>query len=204
MKILQADDHELFRDGIRYLLKRLDENVDTVASGDFSDTATAINDNPDLDLVLLDLDMPGMNGLDGLKRIVQTYPSLPIVVLSASDNPGDIDYALEIGAAGFVPKSSPADIMLSALKLVLAGGIYAPRINRSKAPKSCERNSLTERQIQILNGIAQGLSNKGIAEKLFLSESTVKGHIRIILQILHVENRVQAINKARQLGVITP
>lgn len=204
MKILQADDHELFRDGIRYILARLnEEEPQIVESHDYQSTVLQLRDNPDLDLVLLDLDMPGMQGTAGLRKITERFPTIPIVVLSGSERALDIDTSLDYGASGFVPKSSPSEVLLAALKLVLAGGIYAPRTTR--APISTDESPdsaslLTRRQMEILSCIAEGMSNKAIAKRLFLSESTIKGHVRGLLQALEVGNRVQAINKARELG----
>lgn len=204
MKILQADDHELFRDGVRYILARLDKDKPLIVeSHDYQSTILKLRDNPDLDLVLLDLDMPGMQGTEGLRKITERFPTIPVVVLSGSERAHDIDESLDYGASGFVPKSSPSEVLLAALKLVLAGGIYAPRAVRTQIPTEESRGSgrpLTRRQMEILSCIAEGMSNKVIAKRLFLSESTIKGHVRGLLQVLGVGNRVQAINKARELG----
>lgn len=202
MKVLQADDHELFRDGIRYLLEGLcDEPLQIVESDDFDGTFEQLRSHPDLDLVLLDLDMPGMLGMVGLRKLVDRFPSVPIVVLSASTQVCDIESSLDIGAAGFVPKSSPSDVLLSALRLVLGGGIYAPRTSARPASGSgTPPPKLTRRQLEILSCIAEGMPNKVIASKLFLSESTVKGHVGALLQALNAGNRVQAINRAREIG----
>ena len=204
MKVLQADDHELFRDGVRYILEGLsDEPLQIVESDDFDGTFEQLRSHQDLDLVLLDLNMPGMLGMVGLRKLVDRFPSVPIVVLSASTQACDIESSLDIGAAGFVPKSSPSDVLLSALRLVLGGGIYAPRTSGRLASGSgvvTPPPKLTRRQLEILSCIAEGMPNKVIASKLFLSESTVKGHVRSLLQALNAGNRVQAINRARETG----
>lgn len=206
MKILQADDHPLFRDGIRHLLAELsDERIDVVESFDFASTIQRLEENDDIDLVLLDLGMPGMETTRGLRRLVEMFPSIPFVVLSASDRAQDIDSSLAFGAAGFVPKSSPSRILLAALKLVLEGGTYAPRTGRRAGTAGWPNESAivpTRRQLEILRCIAEGMPNKAIARQLCLAESTIKGHVGGLLQILDVDNRVQAINKARELGYL--
>lgn len=207
MKILQADNQTLFRDGVRYILEQLSTDVcATLESGDFASTLEQMRKNQDLDLVLLDPRMPGMHGADGLIQLAKQFPGIPIVVLSASENPADIESALDAGAVGYVPKSSPGVVLLAALNLVLAGGIYTPRNPGRPLVASGCRIDLparpTTRQQQILSFMAEGMSNKAIARQLFLAESTIKGHVRGLLQILDVRNRVQAINRARELGYL--
>ena len=204
MKILQADDHDLFRDGLGFILAGLDtEQLSLIESQDFETTVEQIKKNTDLDLVLLDLNMPGMSGMSGmggLRALVSQFPALPIVVLTASSLQADIDLSLQIGAAGFIPKSTPSDVLLDALKLILSGGLYAPRQPEHSRSSDGPPASLTKRQHEILVCIAEGMPNKAIANQLFLSESTIKGHVRAVLQTLNVKNRVQAIKKAREIG----
>lgn len=207
MKILLADDHELFREGVRYILGRLDVGTlpCLLESEDYESSVELLEEQGDIDLVLLDLDMPGMRHTLGVARLVERCPTVPFVVLSASDNPGDVQGSLDAGAAGFVPKSSPSDVLLAALKLVLAGGSYAPRAAARAALPGGARVAVavpTDRQREVLTCIAEGLPNKEIARQLFLAESTIKGHVRSLLQMLDVSNRVQAINKARALGYL--
>ena len=207
MKILQADDHALFRDGVKSLLRSRASDITILESRDFESTKVLIDENPDCDVVLLDIEMPGMHGLDGLKRLVQHFPGIPVIVLTASEHRLQVQQALKFGAAGFVPKSSPTDILWSAIRLVVAGGIYAPRCTPDQSspirkPSDTPRG-LTPRQIEILECVSEGLSNKATALRLSLSESTIKGHMRAILQILRVDNRVQAINRAREIGILS-
>ena len=207
MKILLADDHELFRDGVRYILGRLDvENPPCLLeSEDYACTVRLLDEQDDIELVLLDLDMPGMRHTLGVARLVERCPTLPFVVLSAAENPGDVQGSLEAGAAGFVPKSSSSEVLLGAVKLVLAGGIYAPRAAAHGALRGGVHAAVaapTGRQREVLACLAEGLPNKEIARQLFLAESTIKGHVRGLMQMLDVSNRVQAINKARALGYL--
>lgn len=205
MKILQADDHKLFREGVSSLLRSIDENIEILESENFETTEKAITQHPDFDVVLLDLHMPGMNGLSGLRKLVAKYPATPLLVLSASEHRLDVEHALKIGAAGFVPKSSPTDLLWSAINLVLAGGIYSPLNSHSAAADSLPRvagRMLTRRQQEVLEAVATGASNSDIALSLSLSESTVKGHLNAILRLLEVDNRVQAINRALDLGML--
>lgn len=206
MKIIQADDHKLFREGVSSLLNRIDDNIETLECEDFESTEKMIEQHPDCDIVLIDLDMPGMRGLNGLRELVTRYPALPVMVLSASEDRLDVDHALKIGAAGFVPKSSPTDILWSAIRLVMAGGIYSPptpqhALTSGRAMSGQQR--ITPRQTEILESVANGLSNNAIAQSLSLSESTVKGHLNAILKVLEVDNRIQAINRAYDLGILT-
>lgn len=208
MKILQADDHALFRDGVRYILARLcAEPPEILESADFRGTLDQMSHHRDLDLVLLDLRMPGMQGMLGLTRLVERFPAASIVILSASESQADIEASLDAGAVGFVPKSSPSSVLLAALNLVLAGGVYAPRSTVRHLRPERVRNGLsahpTTRQHEIVSCIAEGMSNKAIANQLFLAESTIKGHVRGLLQVLDARNRVQAINKARELGFLS-
>ncbi len=127
MKILIADDHELFRDGLRHVLTQLDGTVSIVEASDFLQAIALTKTEADIDIVLLDLGMPGMAWSDGLQNLRQTLPQdVPIIVLSASDDRRHVLQAVNLGAAGFIPKTSSSRVMLSALKLVLSGGVYLP------------------------------------------------------------------------------
>ena len=126
MKILIADDHALFREGIIHILQGLDENVISIESSNVEQTLHEVSKNDDLDLLLMDLYMPGQNGFDALAVLTDSHPALPVVVLSASNNPQDMRKTIQMGAMGFIRKDSTSSIMLNALRLVLAGEIYTP------------------------------------------------------------------------------
>lgn len=210
MKILIADDHALFRDGLRYVLARLgDDAAEIFEAKDGAEALALVAAHPDLDLVLLDLAMPGMDGIAGLRALRARSPSMPVVILSASEEPADIRLALDRGAMGFIPKSSSSEVMLSALRLVLAGGVYLPPafLDRSRAGKgpvvsatpSLENLGLTARQTDVLRLLGQGKSNKEIARALELAEGTVKLHVSAVLRALDAVNRTQAVVAAARL-----
>jgi DNA-binding NarL/FixJ family response regulator len=205
MRLLHTDDYALFREGVHHILKQRDPNVAFFEAGNIQTTLDFLSKNHDMDLVLLDLYVSGMNSLSALKNIWNYHPNLPVVILSASENPVHIKMALDSGAAGYIPKSSSVHTLINALSLVLEGGTYAPRVasqhhvQKTMSPAKTPQQ-LTKRQSQVLALMAQGLPNKLIARKLFLSEATIKGHVTAILDIFGVDNRVQAINKARQMG----
>jgi DNA-binding NarL/FixJ family response regulator len=205
MRLLHTDDYALFREGVHHILKQQDPNVAFFEASNIQTTLNFLAKNKDLDLVLLDLYVAGINSLNALKTIWSHQPNLPVVILSASENPNHIKMALDAGVAGYILKSSNVNTLVNALNLVLDGGTYAPRIapqrnGRDAATTANPPQQLTKRQCQVLALMAQGLSNKLIARKLFLSEATIKGHVTAILNIFGADNRVQAINKARQVS----
>lgn len=214
MKILVADDHALFREGMRYVLAGLGSNVEILEARDGSEALALVAGRPDLDLVLLDLAMPGMDGFTGLRALRTRIPAVPVVILAASEDSADVRLALNGGAMGFIPKSSTSSVMLSALRLVLSGGVYLPPAFLEKSSRrgttesgapSLDALGLTARQQDVLKLLGQGQSNKEIAQALGLAEGTVKLHVSAILKALDVDNRTQAvIAAARLLGITHP
>lgn len=203
MKILLADDHALFRDGVKQLLAGLFADVEFVEVVDGAALVRLAQNQPDFDLVLIDLTMPEVDGFAGLAAFRQQAPGIPIVVMSASDDAADMQVALAGGAAGFIPKSSSTDVIVCALRLVLAGGIYAPPdmlTGQTSSVSKAQLESLTPRQREVLVLLGQGKANKAIGELLGLSEATVKQHVSGILKTLRVDNRMQAVIAGRQLG----
>lgn len=200
LKILHADDHALFREGMSYLLTQLDAELELLGSNTLPQALELSSAHPDLDMILLDLNMPGMNGTAALQTLWQHNPATPVVVLSGSENPRDVEASLDQGAAGYIPKSSPSKTLLNALDVVLNGGIYAPRLPRRT--NDLPPAELTERQQQVLALLAEGWPNKLIARKLFITEATVKGHVSSILNALDVSNRTQAVAKAQTIGLL--
>jgi DNA-binding NarL/FixJ family response regulator len=201
MKILQADDHPLFREGIRYLLEQLDAKIELLEAGTVQAAVEILGKQQDIDLILLDLAMPGMNGFAGFHAIEECNPAIPLVVLSASENPRDIQKAMKAGAAGYIPKSSTSETMINALKLVLKGGIYTPEIFYQLATSTEISPIFTESQRKVLAFMVEGLSNKQIARNLYIAESTVKHHVGEILKLLAVSNRTQAALKAKEMVI---
>lgn len=215
MKILIADDHELFRDGLRHVLDQFEGPPTIIEASDFPQAIAAVQAEKDIDIVLLDLTMPGMAWAEGLAKLKELLPSeVPVIVLSASDDRRHVLQAVNMGAAGFIPKTSSSRVMLSALKLVLSGGVYLPPalLDQSGpggddgAPVAGETAiaALTPRQREVLALLGQGKSNKEIARVLELAEGTVKLHVTAILKALNVNNRTRAVVAASHLGLTAP
>ncbi len=211
MKILLADDHALFRDGMRYVLCKLDEQVDILDAGNFPDALNAARDNPDLDLALLDLNMPGSEGAASVKLFHKRYPDIPVVVVSGTDQHDDIERVMNSGAMGFISKMSPGQDMIHALRLVLDGGVYLPpqllqqaldQVREGKRSWRTNEFGLTVRQMEVLQQLAAGLSNKDIGLAIGLAEGTVKIHVAAIFQTLRVNKRIDAVQAAQRLGLL--
>lgn len=214
LQVLLADDHALFRDGMRYVLQQLADDVEIIDAGSFADALTLAEANPSLDLVLLDLNMPGSDGVTSIRIFHQRFPDIPLVVVSGSDQRTDIEWVMEYGAMGFISKMSSGKIMVSALRMVLDGGIYLPpqllaqtmaSLGANELPKSAmqaNKHGLTKRQLEALQHLAAGLSNKEISAKMNLAEGTVKVHVAAAYQVLQVNSRLDAVVKARNLGLI--
>lgn len=207
LKILLADDHAMLREGLRHVLCRLADELEILEAGNFNDAIAIARDNPGLSLAVLDLNMPGMESFAGLQAVAAAAPTVPIVVMSGSENPIDMRRALDCGAMGYIPKSENTAVMLTALRLVLEGGLYVPpallrqseTTDTGAMPNPYE--SMTPRQRAVLTLIVQGKSNKDIARELDLSEATVKAHISAILRVFNVSNRTQAVLQAKKLGL---
>jgi DNA-binding NarL/FixJ family response regulator len=176
-------------------------------------------ENPDLDLVLLDLALPGMSGFNLIGKLHERLPSLPVVVLSALEEPENVRHAINAGAMGFVPKSAATRVLIEVLQQVLEGNVTVPLALQSSGPPvshalpgaTGDALSATEpdvalltlRQLEVLSRVCQGKTNKQIATELGLSEKTVKAHVTAIFKVLGVVNRTQAVLVARRVGMIT-
>ncbi len=173
MKILIVDDHALFREGLCYVLKALEEKVNILEASNYNSALEHVSKNPDLDLVLLDLNMPGKNGFTTLDTLAKNYPALPVVILSASKQRSDIQCAMDAGAMGYIPKDTTSAVMLNALRLILSGGIYVPQCMEQQSELALSDNDLvlTTRQLQVLRLLTQGDSNKVIAFKINVAGS---------------------------------
>lgn len=213
MKLILADDHTLFRNGLALLLKAHSADCE-IWEGDGLDAALAeAQSHPDANIALLDLHMPGMEGVQGIRRFVEANPALPLIILTGAEDPQQIQDVLAAGASGFIPKSSTPAVMLSAIQLVLSGGTYIPPQALSSAPppapgravsnvREHAQTQLTERQMQVLRLLAAGKPNKAICRELDIEEGTVKAHIATIFRVLDVTNRTEAASVARQTGLL--
>ena len=213
MKALIADDHNLIREGIKLILNRLLESVDIMEADNFDDTHKIVAANKDMDLIVMDLFMPGMTGPQGVSIIRNSAPVVPIIVLSMSEDPRHMRDALKFGANGYIPKSSKNSILTNAINLVLDGGIYIPpemldtisdtRDSDAAADNSGKKPPLTKRQMEVLSLMAQGRTNKDIARILDISDTTVKSHATTIYRQLGAENRTQAVHYALRFKLIS-
>jgi DNA-binding NarL/FixJ family response regulator len=208
MRILLADDHDLIRDTIEEFLKRLDKDLLVLHASTLPQALDVVRKADALDLILLDLRMPGMNGLAGLKSVQAARADVPIVILSGETNPETIRNALQAGAAGFLPKTMRGSAMLGALRLILAGERYIPDILVAGQPASAEESagigptpaSLTQREREVVGLLVQGLSNKEIGHRLGIEVVTVALHLRSVYRKLGVTSRTQAVRLAMEQG----
>ena len=200
MKILIADDHVLFREALRQVVQQLGDEVVVMEAHDWLSTVELGKNCKDITLALVDLKMPGMMDFEGLEAFMGFAESVPVVIVSASENPLDMQRAFDVGAVGFIAKNEKLDVFLSALRLVLSGGYYVPQklIQKNLSLSSrhaCEPQfGLTPRQMEVLKVMSLGKSNKEIAQDLNLSEVTVKAHVSAIFKALKVTNRMQAVH----------
>jgi len=203
--MLLADDHPLFREGVKPVLHKLDPDLDLIEAIDYPSAFAAMHRAGEVDLALIDLHMPGMSGMDGVIRFRAAFPEIPLVVLSASELAEDIHRLLAAGALGYVTKSSPSEVILGALRLVLAGGVYIPPSvldqHGGGDPDPARPGPLTARQVEVLRELAKGQSNKQIAKALAVTEGTVKIHLAAIFRILKVNNRTEAVLVAQKMGL---
>ncbi|HMH16727.1 MAG TPA: response regulator transcription factor [Burkholderiales bacterium] len=217
MKILLIDDHALIREALRGVLTELRDDATIIEASTCQQAMRLVDEHSDLGLVLLDLNLPDRNGFAVLAELRERYPAISTVVLSALNDRDTVTKALDLGALGFIPKSSTREVMLSALRLVFSGGIYIPPdilARRETAPSQPPSNAggvkprpwsprdlgLTDRQVDVLALMMQGKSNKAICRTLDLAEPTVKNHVTAILKALKVSNRTEAVIAVGALG----
>ncbi len=207
-RLVIADDHPLFRGALREAVGGLFERVDIAEAGAFDDVAKLLDESGDVDLILLDLSMPGVRGFSGLMYLRAQYPSVPVVVVSANDDPSVIRRCMDFGASGFIPKTLDIDGMRKAIASVLKGGVWTPPdidLDAGTDAETAELMSrlatLTPQQVRVLMMLSEGLLNKQIAYELSVSEATVKAHVSAILQKLGVESRTQAVIAAAKIEV---
>ena len=219
MRFLIADDHELFLKGLEFILRDLFPNDEFVFAHSYTDIFKIIENEKDFNLILTDLAMPGAGWLQGIEHIHKDLPDTPIIILSAVFEKDIVQKTIEIGAAGYIPKSAPNAVITSAVNLVLSGGVYIPPellsctkesefdLLKQSEPTSEKENptediAMSPRQIDVLRLMGKGMSNKQIAYDLGITEGTVKLYVTAILKIFNVYNRVSAVNEARKRGLL--
>ncbi len=205
-RLVIADDHPLFRGALREAVSGLLQPVTIAEAGTFDEVAELLEQDGDVDLILLDLAMPGVRGFSGLMYLRAQYPSAPVIVVSANDDPAAIRRCMEFGASGFIPKTVGVEAMRGAIGRVLGGGVWTPPDVDLSAGADAETSelmarmaTLTPQQVRVLMMLSEGLLNKQIAFQLGVSEATVKAHVSAILQKLHVESRTQAVIAAAKI-----
>jgi len=208
MKVLIADDHPVLREGLAALIRQTEPGAEVLLAQDAASALQIAAARADLEIVILDLRMPGAGGHELLAALGRARPDLPVMVLSASEDPRDARQALAKGALGYVPKSASRQTLMAAIRLVLNGDVYVPPLLLNEAPAAAAANQpgaarlLTARQVEVLRRLGDGQSNSRIAQDLALSEKTVKSHVTAIFRALNVISRTQAAAAGRAAGLI--
>ena len=207
-RLVIADDHPLFRGALREAVSGLLQQGDVAEAGTFDEVVELLERGSEVDLVLLDLSMPGARGFSGLMYLRAQYPSVPVAVVSANDDPAAIRRCMEFGASGFIPKTLGVDGMRTAISTILGGGIWTPPdvdltggADAEAAELMARMATLTPQQVRVLMMLSEGLLNKQIAYQLGVSEATVKAHVSAILQKLGVDSRTQAVIAATKIEI---
>ncbi|WP_315701771.1 MULTISPECIES: response regulator transcription factor [unclassified Bradyrhizobium] len=202
-----ADDHPLFRNALRQAVASVVSDAVVDEAGSFEDLTALLERDSEIDLILLDLMMPGVSGFSGLIYLRAQYPAIPVVIVSATDDGGTIRRSLDFGASGFIPKRFGVDPLRDAIVKVLAGDVWVPPDTDLSAAADPEMSKLRDRlvtltpqQVRVLMMLSQGLLNKQIAYELGVSEATIKAHVSAILQKLGVESRTQAVIAAAKIA----
>ena len=212
LRIVFADDHRLVREALAPFSQRLAPTVRLDEASTVDEAVSLLENNNQCDLILLDLNMPGMDGFEGFNRLQHVAPDTPIAVLSGSIDPSDVSQALAHGAAGYIPKTTAGTTLVNALQIILAGEIYVPpalmtaQAARSGGPAGARETRtvpLADRQMDVLKALAEGLTNKEIARRLGIAEITVKVHLQSIYRKLGVSNRTEALAAALNRGLVT-
>jgi DNA-binding NarL/FixJ family response regulator len=209
LHLLIADDHPLFRDALHLTIAQGFPEAEIAEADSFDSLRARLEAVPDTDLVLLDLKMPGMQGLSGLLFVRAAFAAVPVAIISAEEHKSIVRRALDLGATGFIPKSTGAEGIRAALSILLSGGVWIPdTLDRGDGGDDGEAQlagrlaRLTPQQIRVLMMLSAGLQNKRIAHALGVSEATAKAHVSAILEKLEVDNRTQAVILARQIAAL--
>ena len=204
--LIIADDHPLFRDALRQAVASVVNSAKIDEAGSFEELTALLEQDSDVDMVLLDLSMPGISGFSGLIYLRAQYPAIPVVIVSASDDGSTIRRSLDFGASGFIPKRFGVDTLRDAITKVMEGDVFVPPDTDLTAAADPEQTrlrdrlvTLTPQQVRVLMMLSEGLLNKQIAYELGVSEATVKAHVSAILQKLGVESRTQAVIAASKI-----
>jgi DNA-binding NarL/FixJ family response regulator len=213
MKVLIVDDHALIREALHAVLKQLKRETVIFEASNSGQALHIVEGHPDVNLILLDINLPDRDGFSVLGELRDRYPTIAIIILSASDDQDKVKRAFKLGALGFIPKTTEREVMLNAIELVLSGGIYIPseilELEETTFPRPTNKLStreilsglgLTDRQIEVLALLMQGKSNKVIATTLNMGVPTVKNYITVILKALKVTSRTEAVIKLGQMG----
>jgi DNA-binding NarL/FixJ family response regulator len=205
VKLLVVDDQAIVRQGIAALLAHDDPGAVVLEAADAASGLVLAASHADLDAVFLDLAMPGVSGMTAIAEFGRRRPDVPVIVLTASDDPAKVRQAFERGALGYVPKTASSQTLLAALRLVLSGEAFVPALllrDGAAAGRPAGPGGLTHRQGEVLGCLALGLSNKAIGRRLGISEKTVKAHMTGLLRDLGVANRAEALREARSRGLV--
>ena len=211
MKVLIVDDHALIREALHAVLKQLKREADIFEASSGGQAMHIVEENPDISLILLDVNLPDRDGFSVLRELRDRYATIAIIVLSSSDDQDTVKRAFKLGALGFIPKTTQREVMLNAIKLVFSGGIYipseileettSPRLTNKLAARDSPKGlGLTDRQIEVLALLMKGNSNKIIAKTLNMAVPTVKNHITVVLKALSVTSRTEAVIKVGKMG----
>jgi DNA-binding NarL/FixJ family response regulator len=205
-RLVIADDHPLFRGALREAVSGVFDRDGIAEAGTFDEVSALLDKGGEFDLILLDLSMPGVRGFSGLMYLRAQYPSVPVVVVSANDDPSVIRRCMDFGASGFIPKTLGTETMREAVVAVLRGGVWTPPdvdlaagADTESAALLARLATLTPQQVRVLMMLSEGLLNKQIAYELSVSEATVKAHVSAILQKLGVDSRTQAVIAAAKI-----
>jgi DNA-binding NarL/FixJ family response regulator len=206
-RLIIADDHPLFRDALRQAVGSVVASAKVDEAGSFEELTALLDQDSDVDLVLLDLTMPGISGFSGLIYLRAQFPAIPVVIVSASDDGGTIRQSLDFGASGFIPKRFGVEALRAAITKVLDGEVWVPAdtdLSSATDPELARLRdrlvTLTPQQVRVLMMLSEGLLNKQIAYELGVSEATIKAHVSAILQKLGVESRTQAVIAAAKIA----
>ncbi|MGM4870540.1 response regulator transcription factor [Bradyrhizobium sp. 956_D2_N1_5] len=211
MKVLIVDDHALIREALHAVLKQLKREAVVFEASNSHQAMHLVEENPDIGLILLDINLPDRDGFSVLRELRDRYPTIAIIILTSSNDQDSVKRAFKLGALGFIPKTTEREVMLNAIELVFSGGIYIPSeileetapprlTNKPTTRESLKGLGLTDRQIEVLALLMQGKSNKVIANILNMAVPTVKNHITVVLKALSATSRTEAVIKVGKMG----